>query len=55
MARALKCRAADDLLLTADLYSDPDAARQRLPLLPIVELLRLAVEDDQVAERAIAL
>jgi hypothetical protein len=55
MAVAPKCRAADDLLLTADLHPDLDAARQKLSLLPTAELLRLAVEADQLTERAIAL
>jgi hypothetical protein len=54
MAVAPKCRAADDLLLNADLHPDLDAPRQKWSL-PTGELLRLAVEADRLTERAIAL
>jgi hypothetical protein len=55
MAHASKCRAADDLLLTADLHPDLEAARRELWSLPTAELLRLAAGSGPLSERAVAL
>ena len=55
MAHASKCRAADDLLLTADLHPELEAARRELWSLPTTELLRLAGGSGSLNERAIAL
>ncbi len=55
MAHAPKCRAADDLLLTADLHPALETARRELSTLPASELMRFATGSGSLLERAIAL
>jgi hypothetical protein len=55
MAHSPKCRAADDLLLTADLHPELEAARRELSSLPNADLLRLAAGPGLLTERAVAL
>ena len=55
MARAPKCRAADDLLMTCDLHPALATARREMAGMPTPELLRLAVGSGPLPERAIAL
>lgn len=55
MAQALKCRAADDLLLTADLHPSLEIARHEFASLPTSELMRLATGSEPLPQRAIAL
>lgn len=55
MARAPKCRAADDLLLTADLHPSLEPTRRELSTLSASELMRFATEPGPLPERAVAL
>jgi hypothetical protein len=55
MARAPKCRAADDLLLAADLHPSLETARRELSTLPTSELMRFATGSGPLPERAVAL
>jgi hypothetical protein len=55
MARAPKCRAADDLLLVAENLPAYDRARLDLAALPTADLLRIATGSGPLAERALAL
>lgn len=55
MARAPKCRAADDLLLTADLHPSLETTRHELSTLLTSELMRFATGSGSLPERAVAL
>lgn len=55
MVQAPKCRAADDLLLTADLHPSLEAERHDLSALPTIELMRLATGAGPLPKRAVAL
>jgi hypothetical protein len=54
MARATKCRAADDLLTSAEGHPDLESARRRFWQMPATELLHTALRTGPLAERAIA-
>jgi hypothetical protein len=55
MARATKCRAADDLFTAAELHPSLETARQELWSKPTFELLQHAISSYPLPERAIAL
>jgi hypothetical protein len=55
MARATKCRTADDLFTAAEGHPSLDSARQQLWQMPAAELIRLATGTAPLPERAIAL
>jgi hypothetical protein len=54
MARAPKCRGADDLLMTSELHPRFAPARSQFPELSIPDLLRITTGDAPLPERAIA-
>jgi hypothetical protein len=54
MARATKCRAADDLLTAAEGHPGLEAARQQLWQMPATELIQLAIGTGPLPECAIA-
>lgn len=54
MIRAPKCRAADDLLMTAEMHPEYERERLRLTFLPTDELLHIATGEGDVICRALA-
>lgn len=54
MCRAPKCRAADDLLMTAEMHPWHEGARSSFAALPTLNLLGLATGASSLPERAIA-
>lgn len=55
MAQTVKCRAADDLLMAADLHPTFAEVRQQFARLPLPELLDIVAGDGPLLERGIAL
>ncbi len=55
MVHAPKCRATDDLLMTAELHPAYEQARQELALRSIADLLVVATGSNALPERALAL
>ena len=55
MVHVPKCRAADDLLLSAEHHPSLKAARQLLPDLKVPQLLALTTGSNPIGERALAL
>jgi hypothetical protein len=55
MARARKCRAADDLLMSCELHPTFDTARREFPGLATRDLIAIATGRGSIHERALAL
>jgi hypothetical protein len=55
LAQALKCRAADDLLMSCELHPSYARARADLPLLSTRDLITVATGEGEIHERALAL
>jgi hypothetical protein len=55
MTRAQKCRAADDLLMTAELHPDCARARREYAAIPTADLLRIVAAPGPLLKRAVAL
>lgn len=55
MAEAAKCRAADDLIMIAERHPAYEQTRLDLTFQPISELMRIALDNASLPERAIAL
>lgn len=55
MAKAAKCRAADDLLMSSELHPAFKQSRQEFPSKSTSDLLEIATRSDVIQERALAL